>query len=204
MFKKLNRRAVIILTAVVAVIAIVGSSLAWFVTSSSLSQKFSISGFDVTANVFFDNNGNKVNASSYKDRDGLFVLSLNENDANYIGKLRVDVGHTGGKCLVRVKMNHEWTFAGGTVTQQKVAVPYTFGKEWFDNRDTDYCVYYRGNDNTGKASFGSSALINGFDKAQLDTSEFVDGTSVRVLIQVEAIQVNRYPQFWNIDTLPWK
>lgn len=204
MFKKLNKRAVIIITAVVAVIAIVGGTLAWFVTSTSLSQSFSISGFDVKADVYFADGKNKVSASDYKDSDGLYVLSLNEKDENYIGNLRVNVEHTGAKACVRVKMNYEWTLSDGSVAQYKVAVPYSFGTEWFDNRNTDYCVYYRGADSSGKASFSSSELITGFNKAEFDTSGFVDGISVRVLIQTDAVQVNRYPQLWNIDTLPWK
>lgn len=204
MLKKMNKRAIVIIVAVVAVIAIVGGSLAWVVTSSSLSQKFAISGFEVSADVYFADGGKTVDASKYKDKDGLYILSLNENDANYIGNLRVDVEHTGAKSCVRVKMSHEWTLANGTVAQYNVAVPYKFGGEWFDNRNTDYCVYYRGNDNSGKAAFTKSNFITGFDKAQFDTSGFVDGVSVKVMIQVDAVQVNRYPQIWKIDSLPWK
>lgn len=204
MSKKINKRALIIITVVVAVIAIVGGSLAWFVTNTSLSQSLSISGFDVTADVYFADGSKKISASDYKDSDGLYLLSLSENDANYIGNLRVNVGHAGAKACIRVKMNYEWTVPGGAVAQHDVCVPYTFGGEWFDNRNTDYCVYYRGADNTGKASFSTCELITGFDKASFDTTGFVDGVSVRVLVQVDGVQVNRYPQLWNIDTLPWK
>lgn len=204
MFKKLNKRAMVIIVAVVAVIAIVGGSLAWFVTSSSLSQKFSISGFEVNADVYFMNGDVKYSASSFKDENGLYKLSLDSKDVNYIGKLRVDVGHTGAKACVRVRMNHEWTFADGTVAQYDTAVPYTLGSDWFDNRNTDYCMYYTGADKSGKADFAKSSVITGFDESNFDTSGFVDGVNVKVMIQVDAVQINRYPQMWNIDKLPWK
>lgn len=204
MLKKINRRTFVIIIAVVAVIAIVGSSLAWFVTKSSLSQNFSISSFDVSANVYFTDGKTKTDASKYADEDGLYVLSLNKDDVNYIGNLRVQVNHTGAKACVRVQLNNEWTFADGSVAQYNAAVPYTFGDDWYDNRNTDYCVYYCGSDESGKADFSSSELINGFDEDSFDTTGFVDGVSVRVMIQVDAVQVNRYPQLWNIDTLPWK
>lgn len=204
MFKKLNKRAIVVLVAVVAVIAIVGGSLAWFVTSSSLSQKFSISGFEVAADVYFMDDTVKWNASNFKDENGLYILSLNPDDSNYIGNLRVDVGHSGAKSCVRVRMNHEWTLADGSVAQYNTAVPYKFGEEWFDNRNTDYCVYYKGTDNSGKAAFTKSALITGFNEKDFDTSGFVDGVTVKVMIQVDSVQTNRYPQMWNIDKLPWK
>lgn len=204
MLKNLNKRAITVIIAVVAIIAIVGSSLAWFVTSSSLSQHFKISGFNVAAEVFFDDGGNKVSASKYTDENGLYVLSLNENDINYIGKLRVNVGHSGAKACVRVRMNHEWALADGSVAQYNAAVPYSFGKDWFDNRNADYCVYYRASDDSGRADFATSEFITGFDTAHFDRTGFVDGVTVKVMIQVDAVQVNRYPQIWKIDILPWK
>lgn len=204
MFKKLNKRAIVVIVAVVAVIAVVGGSLAWFVTSSSLLQKFSISGFEVAADVYFMDGETKYNASNFKDENGLYKLSLDSKDSNYIGNLRVDVGHSGAKSCVRVRMNHEWTLADGTVAQYNAAVPYTIGSDWYDNRNTDYCIYYKGADNSGKADFAKSAVITGFDESSFDTSGFVDGVSVRVMIQVDSVQVNRYPQIWNIDKLPWK
>ena len=40
---KLNKKAVVIIVAVVALVAVVGSTFAWFVTRTSLSQQFGIS-----------------------------------------------------------------------------------------------------------------------------------------------------------------
>lgn len=201
MLKKLNRRVFVIIVAVVAIIAIVGTSLAWFTTSSSMVQKFNIFGFDVSANVYFDNNGKKIKAESYKDENGLYLVSMDKAASNYIGKLRVNVSHSGGKACVRVRMNYQLDTDGGN-TQYNVSVPFTFNSDWFDNRTTDYCVYYRG-DGSGKADFAKSALITGFDEDSFDTTGFAESSSIKLSVQVDAVQVNRYPQMWNIETLPW-
>ena len=101
-------------------------------------------------------------------------------------------------------MAHEWVSPDGEVLQRSVNVPYIFGENWFDNRNADYSVYYAGEDLSGRADFDSVSFIRGIDEAELDTSDLADGTQVRVLIQVDAVQVNRYPQLWNIEKLPWK
>ncbi len=204
MLHKLNKRAVVIIVAIVAVVAVIGSSLAWFVTRSSLSQQFSLKGFDVSADVYFDDGGKKVSAENYKDTDGLYLLSLNKDDVNYIGKLRAGVKLDGGTACVRVTMNHEFTLADGTHSQQAVAVPYKFDTLWFDNRAEDYSVYYAGKDMSGKADFETANFITGFNSAEFNPADFAEVTEVRVLIQVDAVQVNRYPQLWNMEKLPWK
>lgn len=204
MLHKLNKRAIVIIVAVVAIIAVVGSSLAWFVTRSSLLQNINLAGIDVDAEVFFvDGSNTKFSADEFKDKDGLYVLSLDETDVNYIGNLFVDVGLEGTAC-VRVTMAHEWISPDGEVMQKSVNIPYNFGEHWFDNRNADYSVYYAGEDLSGKADFDSSLVISGIDETKLDVSDLADGTQVRLLIQADAVQVNRYPQLWNIEKLPWK
>ena len=204
MLHKLNKRAVVIIVAVVAVIAVVGSSLAWFVTRSSLLQNINLAGIDVSADVYFvDGSNTKFSAEEFKDKDGLYVLSLDYKDVNYIGNLYADINLEGTAC-VRVTMVHEWLSPDGEVLQRSVNVPYAFGEHWFDNRSTDYSVYYAGKDMSGKADFEKARFINGFDDAELDTSDLAEDTQVRVLIQADAVQVNRYPQLWNIEKLPWK
>ncbi len=204
MLHKLNKRAVVMIVAIVAIVAVVGTSLAWFVTRSSLLQEFGIAGFDVSADVYFVADGKKVTAEDYKDEDGLYILSLNKADKNYIGNLRMGVALDGGKACVRVTMNHEWRTADGTVSLQDVSVPYKFDSLWYDNRETDYSVYYTGKDMSGKADFSTAELIKGFDAAKFNSSDFADVQEVRLLIQVDAVQVNRYPQIWGIEKLPWK
>ncbi len=204
MLHKLNKKAVVIIVAVVALIAVVGSTFAWFVTRSSFSQSFSLSSFEVSADVYFLDGDKKVKADDYKDENGLYILSVNEEDVNYIGNLRADVIHSGAKACVRVTMNYQWTLADGTVAQNDVAVPYEFNSLWFDNRGVDYSVYYTGEDMSGKADFDKAELIKGFDSSAFDTSAMVEGVSVKLLIQVDAVQVNRYPQIWGIEKFPWE
>ncbi|MBO5421440.1 MAG: hypothetical protein J6A67_05825 [Clostridia bacterium] len=204
MLHKLNKRAVVIIVAIVALIAVVGSSLAWFVTRRSLFQNFSLSSFEYGAEVYFLDDDKEVNADEYKDEKGLYILSTDKNDVNYIGNLRAKINHSGAKACVRVTMNHQWTLADGTVAQNTVALPYKFAKGWYDNRDVDYSVYYASEDMSGEASFNSADFITGFDEKAFDTSAIVDGVTLKVLVQVDAVQVNRYPQMWDIEKFPWE
>lgn len=201
---KFNKRAIVVIVAIIAAVAVVGGSLAWFVTQSSLSQKFGISGFTAGAQVYFLDGEKKVDAKAYVDGDGLYVLSLDKSAENYIGKLRADVTLSGARACVRVRMSHEWKNAEGKIAQYTAAIPYVFAENWFDNRSADYCVYYQAKDLSGKSDFEKTPFIVGFDDSSLDSFGLESGASVRVLIQVDAVQVNRYPQLWNIDALPWK
>lgn len=200
---RFNKRAILIFVAVIAAIALVGGSLAWFVTQSSLVQRFSISGIKAGAEVYFDNGSGKINAEKYLDKDGLYALSLDSSADNYIGNLRANVTLS-GKAAVRTMINLEWTNADGSVSQYTSAVPFEFAEDWYDNRGTDYCIYYMGKDLSGKADFGKTELITGFDSNKFDTFGFDEGTAVRASIRVEAVQVNRYIQIWDIEKLPWK
>lgn len=204
MLHKLNKKAVVIIVAIVALVAVVGSSFAWFVSRTSLLQNFSLSSFEVSADVYFLDGEEKVSADEYKDENGLYTLSLNKDDVNYLGNLRANVAHSGAKACVRVTMNHQWTLADGTVAQNAVAVPYVFANGWFDNRDADYSVYYAGEDNSGEASFRTAEFITGFDEKSFDSSAIVEGVTLKVLVQVDAVQVNRYPQVWGIEKFPWE
>lgn len=204
MLHKLNKKAVVIIVAVVALIAVVGSTFAWFVTRTSLFQNFSIGSFEVSADVYFLDGDKKVSADDYKDENGLYILSTDKEDVNYIGNLRASIAHSGAKACVRVTMNHQWTLADGTVAQNAVAIPYQFSNHWYDNRDVDYSVYYAGEDKSGEAAFKTADFITGFDENAFDTSAIVEGVTVKVLIQVDAVQVNRYPQVWDIEKFPWE
>lgn len=204
MSKRISKKAIVVIVAVVAIIAVVGSSLAWFVTQTSKSQSFYLSGIKTSATVFFVNGKTTVDAEKYKDENGLYSLSLNGDDENYIGKLRVSVHRSGAACCLRVRTAFEWQLADGSVSQFTTNVPYIFRSEWFDNRSADYCVYYMGNDRSGKTRDDTLYLIEGFDDSKLDLSEVENGTSVKALIEIDAVQTNRYPQLWNIEKLPWE
>ncbi len=204
MSKKISRKAIVAIVAVIAIIAVVGGSLAWFVTQTSKSQSFILSGIKTSAYVYFANGKNNVDAEPYKDENGLYTLSLNKDDENYVGKLKVIVYRSGAVCRLRVKTAFEWQLADGSVSQFTTDVPYIFNAQWYDNRSEDYCVYYMGNDRSGKAADDTLYLINSFDESKFDISGVEDGTTVKALIEVDAVQTNRYPQLWNIEKLPWE
>ncbi len=204
MSKKISRKAIVVIVAVVAIIAVVGGSLAWYVAQTSKSQSFYLSGIKTSATVYFANGKKDVDAETYKDENGLYTLSLNSEDENYIGKLKVIVHRSGAAGCLRVKTAFEWQLADGSVSQFTTNVPYVFNDEWYDNRGTDYCVYYMGSDRSGVTRNDTLYLIKSFDESKLDLTETEQGTSVKALIEVDAVQSNRYPQLWNIDKLPWE
>lgn len=204
MSKKISKKAIVIIVAVVAIIAVVGSSLAWFVTQTSKSQSFTLSGIKASATVYFTNGKNMVDAEKYRDEKGLYLLSLNKDDENYIGKLRIVANRSGAVCCLRVKTAFEWQLADGSITQFTTNIPYIFNDEWYDNRSEDYCVYYMGADRSGKARGDALYMINGFDESKFNLSDIEEGTSVKALIEVDAVQTNRYPQLWNLKKLPWE
>lgn len=204
MLHKLNKKAVVIIVAVVALVAVVGSTFAWFVTRTSLFQNFTLSSIEAGAEVYFADGADKVDAQDYADENGLYILSVNPDDVNYIGNLRVNVTRSGAKSCIRVTMNHQWTLADGTIAQGAVAVPYEFGDNWFDNRDNDYSVYFMAEDMSGEATFRKQEFITGFNESAFDASAQTSGVTLKVLIQVDAVQVNRYPQLWDIEKFPWE
>lgn len=204
MSNKFNKKAIVIIVAIVAAIAVVGSSLAWFVAQTSKSQTFFLSGIKTSATVYFANGKTDVDAEKYKDENGLYLLSLNKDDENYIGKLKVIVKRSGSACCLRVKTAFEWQLADGSVSSFTTNIPFVFNDDWYDNRSTDYCVYYKGEDSSGKATAETLYLIKSFDESKFDVSGIASGTSVKVLIEVDAVQFNRYPQLWKIDKLPWE
>ena len=204
MSKKTSKKALVVIVAVIAIIAVVGSSLAWFVTQASKSQSFILSGIKASATVYFANYKRDVDAEKFKDENGLYTLSLNKDDENYIGKLKVIVHRSGAACCLRVKTAFEWQLADGSITKFTTNVPYVFNEEWYDNRSTDYCVYFMGGDRSGKAKSDTLYLISNFDENKFDVSDVEAGTTVKALIEVDAVQTNRYPQLWNIEKLPWE
>ncbi len=76
-------------------------------------------------------------------------------------------------------------------------------RAWFDNRTNDYCFYYA----TPVYSIGDTArdipLITGVNTENIDLGLLPSDAQIHVLFETDAVQVNRYPQYWNITSLPW-
>lgn len=198
--KKGKRRIAAVIVCAVAVLAIVAGSLAWYTSTNSLSVAGSLLGFKTYASVNFeDQNGQMHTAQA--DENGLYTMSLNPSDLNYVGNLRVLVVHKGyAKSYVRVKMSVQWTMPDGTVTQN-VVLPYTFDNNWYDNRGNDYYVYCT--QDSGLFNSYDKSIITGFDSEKFESSTLTETSTPKIAITAESVQINRYQQIWGIDSLPW-
>lgn len=198
--KKGRRSIAVIIICLVAVIAIVSSTFAWYSSTNSMTQLASIGNFQTYVNVYFENESGNVTATT--DADGFYVLSTDPQDVNYIGKLKVNVVHKGYlNAYVRVKMNVQWTMPDGTVIQN-VLLPFTFAEKWYDNRANDYCVYYT--EDTGLFANHDKSIIESFDGEKFAAETLSEVAVPKLAITAESVQINRYPQFWGMETLPWE
>lgn len=103
------------------------------------------------------------------------------------------------------------TKTGRTVQPYQIEIPYVVSAEytgsggnqsaWYDNRAKDYCFYYA----TPVYSTGTSVidLITGVDATSIDLGVLPVDTEINILFETDAVQVNRYPQYWGLDKLPW-
>ncbi len=215
-----------VMIAIVALIVAVSSTVAWFVMDQGEvtgAYKFKISSFAVpTVEMYFWHNETEYDAASYQNiTDGTVNVDfVNSTSINYIGKLRVNISYTGyGEAFLRVKMTHQFVKEGVTggddlSLQYNAELPYTIStpylntdvgncRKWYDNRKNDYCFYLASAVYTSSNSTSAEIpFITGFDDTQFDEAAF-SGASLKIAIEVEAVQFNRYPQFWGMTELPW-
>ena len=193
-------RLIVILSVIAALLIV--PTLAWFIQDvieeDKQKQDFSASNFQAEPVCYFEGTEEK-----FTDEDGLITLSTNPEDANYIGKFRVDVKYKGdGAGYLRVKMVHEYSI-NGVSTQHPANVPYTTADEnnWFDNRGNDFCYYYK---QVLDANGGEETLNFITNNSEIDLGELADGIVIKVAVETDMVQVNRYPQVWGIDEFPWE
>lgn len=201
--KKFRLIAMLLIT----VIIVTGFSFAWFIMrTTDAQQNLSVSNFQAAPVCYFMNNGVKTSPSDIEGAtDGkLIVLSTDSKAQNYIGKFCVDVKYRGdGAGYLRVKMVHEYSI-NGVSTQHPANVPYkTVGADnWYDNRGNDYCYYYKQKlDADGNIEKTIEFITYNTD---IDIGNIADNIEIRVAVEADMVQINRYPQIWNIDKLPWK
>lgn len=212
-----SKRTLVIVGTIILVVAV---TLAWFAVSNGpLSETFKLSNFDGTSDCYFMA-GTKKDVSSFKNADGSINLSLDPTKDNYIGNFRADVKYKGtGSAYMRVKVACEFDSAGAA-TLATSKVPFVLSSEydeeaggnqsaWFDNRNADSCYYFADVVKGNKDSYTTMSLITGINQTDEDGSFDIEdlkdnGINVKIAIGVEMVQINRYPQFWSIDNLPWE
>lgn len=108
-----------------------------------------------------------------------------------------------GVAFARVRISQEWMKSDGTRLQGEYNLPFIVAEndKLFDNRFNDGFVYYKG---AFPLSDNGVVVFSGFDCANFDASAIPDGVTLRIDITVDAVQFNRYQQFWGIEALPWR
>ena len=208
-----KRKLSSVIVAAVCLLAVVSLTLAMFSRIESVSRLFTVSNVVSEGMVSFDGT---EDITPYKTDNGIAV-SLNPSDANYIGKLRVSVKYAGyGVGLIRVRVVEQWSTLDSSgirhIMPYSLFMPYTIDSEydgtgnqkaWFDNREADYRFYYATPVTSSTDSGTTIPMITGFDVNSIDVGAIAEGTQLHIYVETDVVQVNRYPQFWGINTLPW-
>lgn len=194
---KLNPLAVVALV-LCTLIAVYCGTTAWLTSGVPLNplRLTSLQDFVYTIDVSTD--GGKTWAS--KDD----VLTFTKDDIGNLANVCFRVKQTGnGVAFTRVRISQEWVASDNTRLQGEYNLPFIVdaNDKLFDNRFNDGYVYYKGAFPVG----GDGVVIfSGFDTANFDTSAIPSGVTLRIDVTVDAVQFNRYQQFWGIDALPWR
>lgn len=214
---KMRKPPTAVLVAIIAIVVFVSGTVAWLTVGDAVTTRiYNLSNFDAYAEVYFLDGVTKTTPT--KGADGSVEVNITNTGAtNYIGKLRVDAHFKGrGFAYLRLKTVQQWQDAGGKILQADTVIPYAIANpylaadtgnknKWYDNRQDDYCIYYADRLKAANTPYTPMPIIiDGFKAAELAAiAPTGTGITLKVTFTLEAVQVNRYPQFWGIETLPW-
>ena len=181
----------------------------------SVSRLFSLSNFNASSNVYFMKGETRIEA--VQAEHGGVKVSLDVEDDNYIGNLRVSVNYSGcGVGLIRVRVLDEWSVTANGVRTVMPHLPIPFiidpiydsetegnAKKWYDNRVTDGCFYYATPVRMTSDEPAEIRLITGLDDIAFDAGAVASETELHIIVEADVVQVNRYPQYWGLSALPW-
>ena len=220
---KMRKPPTVVLIAIIALVVLMSGTLAWLTIGDAVTTRiYSLSNFDAYAEVYFMDGTTKTTPTK-SDYDSIEVNYTDSNAPNYIGKLRVDAQFKGrGFAYIRLKMVQQWQDGSDKILQSDAVVPYDINipylaedtgdqNKWYDNRRDDFCLYFANRLSLTNAAFPTDndnyvkipVIVAGFDAVEMASIAPSDAVSLKTAFILEAVQVNRYPQFWGIDTLPW-
>ena len=202
--------ALVAVALIIAVIYTANRSGAWLSDQQNQDMTAQYSNFLISADIKFGN------SEAAKDTSGLIPVNVVSTTAdNYIDNLRVSLNYKGeSQAYVRVKVLEEWRLADQVDGITEVsAVPntpltaYDLADNWYDNRKYDGYFYYKLPLNA--ATETNIPLITGAsgywrDPEYLPQEDGYPQLTMRISVVAEAVQVNRYQQFWHLNKLPWQ
>lgn len=212
----LRKSPTVLIVAIVAVVLVVAVTLASIFTQiESVSRLFTLSNLVASADITFYGG---ADVTDYQTEYGI-KASADPLAPNYIGNLRVSVKYKGqGVGLIRVRIAEEWSTTANSVRRVlpfKLQLPYTIDSpytdqdsgnapKWLDNRDNDQHFYYatpvRCTSNSVEKTI---PLISGGLAGSFNTNLLPAGADIHVVVEADVVQVNRYPQYWGMNSLPW-
>lgn len=174
-----------------------------------------------------------ISAQPAGNGGALVEVNLTDSTAyNYIGNLRVAVRWKGvSPSYLRVRILEQWTeddefipagFTPYTIAQPDGLLYYeekgletapvlTGESGWLDNRKQDFCYYYTSPvypPFVEEEKFQGDLwllLINGISEENIHKmTNRRDTVKMNLIIQADAVQPNRFREFWKIDALPWQ
>lgn len=204
---KLNPLAVVALV-LCALIAVYCGTTAWLTSGTPLNPLRLTSLQDFVYSIEVSTNGGE----NWAPQSGVLEFKVDSN-GNLVNKndntKKVSdysfraVQEGNGVAFTRVRISQEWVKSDGTRLQGEYNLPFELATndKLFDNRFNDGFVYYKG---AFPLSNDGVVIFSGFDTANFDTSAIPADVTLRIDVTVDAVQFNRYQQFWGIDALPWR